>query len=90
MKNKTKQKQNEPKSEGKILSVFCFDAISISDTFISATFFALARQIFSEETMESLREYGEVLRGIHRRLLSEGYVFSNGKFYRKDDKIDAT
>ena len=31
-------------------------------------------QIFSDETIESLREYGEVLRDIHNRLVKEGKV----------------
>jgi hypothetical protein len=37
----------------------------------------------SEETKASLREYGEVLRSIHNRLISEGYIWSNGKFLKK-------
>ncbi|HEY4515882.1 MAG TPA: hypothetical protein VJH67_01690 [Candidatus Paceibacterota bacterium] len=31
-------------------------------------------QIFSDETIESLREYGEALRDIHNRLVKEGKV----------------
>lgn len=46
-----------------------------------------SKRIFSDETMASLREYGEVLRKIHNRALSEGYVFVDGKFYKKDGPI---
>ena len=42
---------------------------------------------FNEETVESLREYGEVLRSIHNRLLSEGYIFKDGRFYNRNDNI---
>lgn len=35
--------------------------------------------IFSEETMQALRELGDVLRDIHKRLLSEGYIIKRGK-----------
>lgn len=41
-------------------------------------------KIFSEETAAALREYGEVLRDIHNRMISEGYVFHNGEFYKKE------
>lgn len=34
---------------------------------------------FSEETIESLQELGEVLRAIHNRLISEGFTIRNGK-----------
>ena len=37
-----------------------------------------ADYIFSEETMQSLRELGAVLQSIHTRLISEGYIYSNG------------
>lgn len=62
-----------------ILSVYCFDTVSIDEAFLS-----LLDQIFEEETIDTLREYGEVLRGIHKRLISEGYVFINGKFYKEE------
>ncbi|MFA6552407.1 MAG: hypothetical protein WCT19_02790 [Candidatus Paceibacterota bacterium] len=68
--------------EEKVLSVFCFDTISIDSAFR-----VLAQQFFSEETVVSLKEYGEVLRGIHNRLISEGYVINNGKFYKKSDNV---
>ncbi len=35
--------------------------------------------IFSEETMQSLRELGAALQSIHNRLLSEGYVMIDGR-----------
>ena len=36
----------------------------------------------SEETIRSLQELGEVYRQIHRRLMSEGYIFQNGEFVK--------
>jgi hypothetical protein len=36
-------------------------------------------QSFSQETIKSLQELGEVYRQIHRRLISEGYIIQNGK-----------
>ncbi|TWI96824.1 hypothetical protein JN11_03937 [Mucilaginibacter frigoritolerans] len=38
--------------------------------------------IFSEETMEALRELGAVLQGIHNRLLAEGYVMKDGQLMK--------
>jgi len=38
--------------------------------------------IFSEETMEGLRELGDVLQGIHNRLLAEGYVMKDGQLIK--------
>ena len=35
--------------------------------------------IFSEETLASLIELGEVLRPIYERMITEGYVFKDGK-----------
>lgn len=35
-----------------------------------------------EETVRSLQELGEVYRQIYRRLISEGYIFQNGKFIK--------
>ncbi len=39
--------------------------------------------IFSEETMESLRELGAVLEPIYRRLEEEGYVIKGGKIVKE-------
>ncbi len=39
---------------------------------------------FPPETVRALQEFGEVLREIHNRLLSEGYVYKNGKLYKPD------
>jgi hypothetical protein len=36
------------------------------------------------ETVRSLQELGELLRTINNRLLSEGYVFKNGKFIKPE------
>ncbi len=35
--------------------------------------------IFTDEDIQSFVELGEVLRKIHNRLLSEGYVIKDGK-----------
>ena len=45
-------------------------------------------QIFSEETMASLRELGAVLGDIRRRLIAEGYTFVDGEFIppKKEEK----
>lgn len=46
---------------------------------------------FSDETLESLRELGEVIREIHDRLISEGYVIEGGEIYKpgSDSQNDA-
>lgn len=67
------------KSKDNTLSIFCFDSMSISEALL-----VLVQQVFDEETITSLIEYGEVLRGIRNRLISEGYVYTNGKFYKND------
>ena len=61
------------------LSVFCFDGLSINEAFL-----VLINEVFKEETINTLREYGEVLEGIHNRLISEGYIFIDGKFYKEE------
>lgn len=40
---------------------------------------------FTDETIQSLRDLGEVLRNIHNRLISEGYVLFNGKFIKPNE-----
>ena len=40
----------------------------------------------SEETLIALEELGAVLREIHIRLLSEGYVIKDGKIYKSEEK----
>lgn len=35
-------------------------------------------RVFSEETMQGLRELGAVLQSIHNRLIAEGYTYNNG------------
>jgi hypothetical protein len=34
----------------------------------------------SDETVAALKELGEIFRGIHRRLVSEGWVIKDGVF----------
>lgn len=36
------------------------------------------KAFFSDETMQSLRELGDVLRAIHRRLIAEGHLVRDG------------
>lgn len=43
--------------------------------------------ISDEERIAAWTEYGEVLRGIHNRLISEGYVYKDGKFYRESENV---
>ena len=38
-----------------------------------------SKPIFSEETYVALVELGEVLRPIYERMITEGYVFKDGK-----------
>lgn len=38
--------------------------------------------LFSQETLDSLRELGSVYARIRRRLLSEGYVIKDGKIFK--------
>lgn len=40
--------------------------------------------IFSEDCVASLTELGEVLRGIHKRLISEGWTIEDGVFTSPD------
>lgn len=35
---------------------------------------------FSDETIAALKELGEVLRGIHNRMISEGWIIKGGVF----------
>jgi hypothetical protein len=44
----------------------------------------LSRQetLFSDDTLQSLRELGTVLGKIRERLLGEGYVIKHGKLYK--------
>lgn len=40
---------------------------------------------FSEETMDSFNELGAVLRRIHKRLISEGYIIKDGKIIKNEN-----
>ena len=42
--------------------------------------------IFTDEDIQSFVELGEVLRKIHNRLLSEGYVIKDGKIIAPQGK----
>ena len=37
-----------------------------------------------EETIKAVRELGAVLRRIHNRLVSEGYIFQDGEYIKPD------
>ena len=39
---------------------------------------------FSDETIQSLKELGDVLRSIHNRLIAEGYTIKDGKIYKEN------
>ena len=41
---------------------------------------------FSDETIKSLMAFGEVLRGIHNRLIKEGYLIKDGVIELPDSK----
>jgi len=71
--------QINQKTEGEMLSIFCFDTISTTEAFRN-----IVQQNFGKEVMTSLQELGEVLKNIHNRLISEGYVFNGGKYYKSD------
>ena len=71
--------------EGEILSHFVADSAQTGRSVNEGI--EKAANVPNEETMKALCEYGEVLRGIHNRLLSEGYVYENGRFYKNGDKI---
>ncbi len=44
---------------------------------------------FSEETLKSLYQLGEILRQIHTRVISEGYVFKDDKFILLHDQSES-
>lgn len=39
-------------------------------------------RVFNQETIQALQELGEIFRQVHRRLISEGYTFRDGKFIK--------
>ena len=84
MNKKDKNYVNElvEETEGKTLSIFCYDTMYVGEAFRS-----IVQQIFSKEVMSSLQELGKVLKGVHSRLISEGYVFTNGKYYKNNNDI---
>jgi hypothetical protein len=43
-----------------------------------------ASQPLSEETVQSVLELGELLKQIHRRLVSEGYIIRNGQILKPE------
>ena len=40
--------------------------------------------VLPEETIRAVRELGEILRRIHNRVTSEGYIFKDGKYIKPD------
>ena len=80
-KDKNYVDELENKTEGETLSIFCYDTMSIGESFRS-----IVQQIFDKAVMSSLCELGEVIKGIHHRLLSEGYVFNSGKYYKNNNE----
>ena len=69
-------------TEVKTLSIFCWDTMYVGEAFRS-----IVQQIFNKEVMSSLQELGKVLKGVHSRLISEGYVFTKGKYYKNNNDI---
>ena len=43
--------------------------------------------VFEEDEVRAFGELSEVLRGIHNRLISEGYEISNGVIFKKADAV---
>ena len=68
--------------ETKKLLINCADMLSISEDY-----FVPISIPFTTEAISSLGEYGEVLRKIHRRLISEGYIVDKGRIYKPADGI---
>ena len=46
--------------------------------------------IFTDEEIKSLIELGEVLRSIHARLISEGYVIKSGSITKRNSLEQTT
>lgn len=69
-------------TEDKTLSIFCWDTMYVGEAFRN-----IVQQIFNKEVMSSLQELGKVLKGVHSRLISEGYIFTNGKYYKNNNDI---
>ena len=57
------------KNSTQTLEIFCADTISVQDISWSEVF-----RVFVEETIQSLCNLGIILRGIHRRLVADGYI----------------
>ncbi len=49
--------------------------------------FPSERFLFSDETLQSLAELGEILKKIDKRLDAEGYAIQDGKIVKKLDII---
>jgi hypothetical protein len=48
---------------------------------------SLGTHTFSDETIGSLNELGSILRRIHKRMIAEGYVISNGHISKKIETL---
>ena len=42
------------------------------------------KNLFTDEEIRAVNDLGQVLRRIHRRLYSEGYILRNGVFVKSD------
>lgn len=67
-------------SEDPTLSIFCVDSIEANEALLT-----LVDQEVDEELIPTIAEYGEVLMGIHNRLMTEGYEFINGKLCKQNN-----
>jgi len=45
------------------------------------------KRIFSDQTLASLKELGNTLERIHKRLVSEGYIIKDGKIFKEKDTL---
>jgi hypothetical protein len=43
-------------------------------------------RIFSDQAIKNIAAFSEVLKKIHIRLISEGYVIEDGKVYKPEEK----
>lgn len=81
---KTKEKNSffgsKEEAGNNTLLISCFDTVTAEEAFLN-----IIDQVFNEKLTPTLAEYAAVLMRVHNRLLSEGYVFTDGKFYKQNN-----
>lgn len=65
--------------EENTLSIFCVDEMLVGEAFRSIT-----QQNLNKENKSSIKELGDELRKIHIRLIKDGYVLKDGKYYKNN------